>query len=81
MSSDTESEGNSAKTPPKKKTKNLCVYLRKWEEQYSWLKIVPSNVYRAIAYFANVSSALLMGVIPTADNILAQKGINERKGM
>jgi hypothetical protein len=48
--------------------------LRKWEEKYSWLNFVPSNVY--------VSSASLAGVIPTADNILfAQKGVNERKGI
>jgi hypothetical protein len=61
-SSDSESESNSAETPPKKKTKYSCVYLRKWKEQYSW-------------------AASLARVIPTADNILAQKGMNERKEM
>jgi hypothetical protein len=34
-----------------------------------------------IVYFVNVSSASLTGVIPTADNILAQMSINERNGM
>jgi hypothetical protein len=28
MSSDSERESNNAKTPPKKKTKYLCVYLK-----------------------------------------------------
>jgi hypothetical protein len=47
MRSDSESESSSAETPPEKKTKYLCVYLKKCEEQYSYLKFVPSNVYRA----------------------------------
>jgi hypothetical protein len=31
MSTQNESETICAKTPPKKKTKYLCVYVRKWE--------------------------------------------------
>lgn len=74
MSSDNGRESNSAKPPPKKITKCLCVF------QHSWLNFVPSSVYRAYGILCKRQFSIAhVGIPPTADNILAQKGINERK--
>jgi hypothetical protein len=62
MSSDSVSESNSAKTPPMKKTKFLSVYLRKLEEQYSWLKFVPFSVYRAYCTLCKREFSIVPGV-------------------
>jgi hypothetical protein len=75
-----EVKSKSARIPPKKKTKYLCL-LEKMGRTVFMDNVHALNVYRAHCILCNREFSITHAVIATADGILAQNKINKRRGM